>query len=63
MTSNDDDDDDDVKEISPAPSDLIAGMMSEVRGAGLGEGVGLGEAAGWFSQRTKETKLQNEIKV
>lgn len=49
--------DDDVKEISPAPSDLTAGMMSEVRGGGAGaRGRGWGEAAGWFSRRTKETK-------
>lgn len=43
--------DDDVKEISPAPSDLTAGMMSEVRGGGAGRRQLVGSHGGQKKQK------------
>lgn len=56
------DDDDDVQEISPALSDLTAGMMSEVRGGGTGGGGGAGRGS-WLVLTEDKRKLQNKLKV
>lgn len=47
--------DDDVKEIGPAPSDLPAAMMSEVRGGGAARKQLVGSH--------REQKKQNKVMI